>query len=147
MDNWKLVAGKFSSGILLASTILILLSGTAGKANADDHGSIRLYKLNKKGQVIGQRWSRKLDVDGCYNLSKPRKAHRFAQIGYRYCRVFTQKECPAGSELAAMWTGKKYRVEGLEIDTDQPQRRLFRGSKWVFDEKKNIFIMSIYCTY
>ena len=132
--------------ILLSSLIVLTLTGHS-PVIADDHGKIRVYKLNKKDQLVRQRWGNKIRPINCHNLKKPREVHRFAQTGYEFCQIFSARNCVAGSEVLAMWDGNKYRIKGVEIDTEQPQLYLYRGSKWLLDPEKNVEITSIRCQY
>ena len=114
-------------------------------ALADDHGSIRLYKLNKKGQPVKQNWVGKQGKEGCHNLRLKREVFRVAQVGYEYCVVYGEKDCTSGSEVQAMWDGKRYRV--ADIDVKKPQTQLLRGSKWVLNPEENVIIRSWRCEY
>ena len=125
--------------ILLSGLLSVFAMNTVFASNA----SIRLYKLNNKGQLINQRWLGDTDEEGCHNLRAVRKVHRFAQVGYSYCELYREKGCSEGSQVAAKWRGSKYRK--ADIDVKQPQQRLLPGSNWYLDPDKNIEIASWYC--
>jgi hypothetical protein len=112
---------------------------------ADNHAKVRMYKINSKGQSFLQRWVKQKEIEGCHSLSKDRKVQRFSQTGYNFCQLYTEENCLPGSEVPAMWGGKRYRV--AEIDVSQPQTRLLRGTKWMLAADKNVTIRSWYCEY
>ena len=136
---------KLSPVIGFFLTILSVSLMSVPAVQADDHGSIRLYKLNKKGQPVKQNWVGKQGLAGCQNLRLKREVFRVAQIGYEYCVVYSKKDCESGSEVQAMWDGKRYRV--ADIDIKQPQTKLLRGSKWVLNPDQNVIIRSWQCEY
>ena len=135
-----LVAGLAVSGLPAIGPALI---GESALANGS--ASIRLYRLNSKGQLINQRWVGDTDEDGCHDLRGSRKVHRFAQVGYAYCELFREHGCSKESQVTAMWHGRKYRK--ADIDVTQPQQRLLPGSLWYLDPDKNIEIASWSCRY
>jgi hypothetical protein len=142
-----LVAGLIVSGLITAEKgtdpLLPFLFGES--ALAGETASIRLYRLNKKGQLINQRWVGDTDEDGCHDLRGFRKVHRFAQVGYAYCELFQEHGCSKESQVTAMWHGRKYRK--ADIDITQPQERLLPGSLWYLDPEKNVEISSWSCQY
>ena len=118
---------------LLSVLLVVAFLGSVGFStfvNADQHGSVRMYKLNSKNQLNKQRWVKKSHQEGCHSLSRKKKAHRFAQVGFAWCTVYSKKQCKAGSELQARWEGGKYR--NADIDADAPQTQLLKGVKMVF---------------
>lgn len=114
-------------------------------AFADHHGSVRVYKLNSKDQFVRQRWIRNDEEAGCHDLRRSRKAHRFAQVGFAWCTVYSGGDCEAGTEIPAMWRGDNYRT--ADIDVDQPQVRLLPGSQWFLHQSENVKIGSWACHY
>ncbi len=136
------------TGIVLRTILLSVCLGCLTGLNpafADNHGSVRIYKLNSKDQLLKQRWVKDGDQPGCHDVRRRRSAHRFAQVGYSWCAVFTGDKCKSGTEVAAMWRGGKYRT--ADIDISLPQIRLLPGSRWYLDESKNIQIGSWFCEY
>ncbi len=122
-----------------------LIYGTAGSVLADDHGKVRIYKLNKKQQLLRQRRMEKSGVAGCHGLSRPGQVHRFAQSGYAYCALFAENNCRQGTEITAKWHGKKYR--SANVDLTRPQVRLLPGSQWILAPYRNTAIQSWFCRY
>ena len=116
-------------------------------ATADDHGTVRVYKFNNKSQPIRQKWANKIPAEKCYTLRKPKAIFRFSQTGYWFCEVFSSPGCEPGNAMTAMWDGGSYRIEGLEIDTDQPQKKFYRGTKWILHPSENVSIQSVRCQY
>ena len=132
--------------VFWCAAVLISVAVTS-EVTADHHGKIRIHKLNKKGQVVQARWSKRLTVKQCENLKKTREIFRFGQIGYEYCSLFSAKDCQQESLVLAMWGEGNYRVKGVQLDTSLPQPKLYRGSKWIIGRGGNITIQSIYCDY
>ena len=125
---------------LLAGSLIFLQT-----AFASDHGSVRMYKLNSKDQLVKNRWVKKSERPGCHNVRGGKKVHRFAQVGFAWCTVYVGGDCRVGSEIPAKWRGKSYRT--ADIDVSQPQIQILPGSNWYLDEKKNIQVGSWYCQY
>ncbi|MEM7195571.1 MAG: hypothetical protein AAF402_11510 [Pseudomonadota bacterium] len=114
-------------------------------AITDDHGKIRLYKLNSKGQEVRQKFVGNQGESGCFDFRIRRDAVRFAQLGYEYCELFSKKSCESNSQIEAMWTGSKYRV--VDIDITKPQLKIYRGAKWQLSAEGNIKVASWRCQY
>jgi hypothetical protein len=112
---------------------------------ADSHAKVRMYKMNSKGQSFLQRWIKNKEVEGCHSLSGGKEVQRFSQTGYNFCQLYAEDNCLAGSEVPAMWGGKRYRV--ADIDISEPQIKLLRGTKWLLAPDKNVSIRSWYCEY
>ncbi len=110
-----------------------------------DHGKIRMYKLNKKGQPIRLKWMGDSNEAGCQSSFKTKKIFRFAQVGYAYCVLYSGENCAAGSEVSAKWHGRTYK--NADFDVDQPQTKLVKGTEWFLSQDKNIEINSWYCEY
>lgn len=134
---------KFKVVVSSVFAISLVFSAITG---ADHHGNVRIYKLNSKDQFVKQKWLKDREKPGCHDLRRTRKANRFAQTGFAWCTVYSGDACEAGTELPAMWGGKKYRT--ADIDISQPQIKLIKGSEWYLNsEKKNIRIGSWRCEY
>ena len=112
---------------------------------ADNHASMRMYKLNSKGQLNRVRWLKNVGEAGCHGGDRAREVSKFAQIGFLYCTLYADPDCREGSELTAMWDGEDYKR--AEIDVSQPQVRLLRGTEWVLDPNENVELKSWYCEY
>ena len=123
----------------------VLSAPLSPPASADNHATMRMYKLNNKGQLNRVRWLKDVDEEGCRGSSRAREVSKFAQIGFSYCTLYSEADCQAGSEVTAMWDGDEYRR--AEIDESQPQVRLLRGTEWVLNPQENVEIKSWYCEY
>jgi hypothetical protein len=121
-----------------------LLAGPT-QSMATDHGSVRIYKLNSKGQPVRQRWIRNEEDPGCHDFRGQRDAHRFAQVGFAWCTVYSGDKCAPGSEIPALWRGERYRR--ADIDISQPQVRLLPGSQWYLHPSGNVEMGSWECRY
>ena len=104
-----------------------------------------MYKLNSKGQAVNQLWVKKPKAEQCVTAIRNRNVFQFSQIGFSWCQVFSKKDCEPGSEVPAMWGGKRYRV--ADIDITEPQLRLLRGTEWMLSEETNVTVRSWYCSY
>ena len=125
--------------------ILVLSLSLPVVSHGDGNGKIRMYKLNKKKQLVKLNWIKGGGEMVCVNSKKRRDIHRFAQIGYEFCQLFAEKDCEAGTEVTAMWTGKKLR--NTDIDISRPQTKLLQGSEWITHPEKNTAIRSWFCSY
>lgn len=142
------ICRKATATVLITAVFLLPLWASGPFDNlvhADGHGKIRMYKLNSKGQAINQLWVKKPKPDQCVNAIRNRKVFRFSQVGFSYCQVFSEKNCEEGSEVPAKWGGKKYRV--ADIDIEQPQIKLLRGTEWILSPETNLIVRSWLCSY
>ena len=137
--------GPFGLGTGVGIIVTALSLAVVDLAAADDHGSVRIYRLNSKDQLVKQRWVKDDNQAGCHSLSRKRKAHRFAQVGFAWCSVYLEKGCKPGTEAPAKWAGGRYR--NADINVDGSQTKLLRGSKWYFHPTENILIASWACEY
>ena len=122
-----------------------LITAASQLAIADNHGSVRIYKLNKKKQLVKQRWVKKDERPGCHDLRGNKKAYRFAQVNFAWCTVYKGDDCAAGTELRALWRGREYRA--VDIDISMPQIKLLPGADWYLSADQNIKMGSWYCEY
>ena len=129
----------------LGACLLLHPSTLIKPVYADSHGEIRLYKLNKKGQLVKQRWLGDAENQVCQNTKKSRKVHRISQIGFDYCQFYSAENCNSDSVLAAMWAGKRYKSK--DIDIKKPQEKLYKGSEWYLHFEQNVEIKSWICSY
>ena len=133
---------------IIASILALGLGGVFGastEANAAEKETIRVYSLNKKGQAIRKKWVKRVNPGQCFSARKAHGVHRFAQLGYEFCELFSKKNCSPDQRVTAMWQGKHYRIAGKEIDTNLAQTQLGRGSKWILHPTQNINVQSIMC--
>ena len=135
------------SRVLIALTQIAFFAGVtiSQPVLSHDHGKVRMYKLNKKGQPVRQKWLKDTDEEGCHSSFKSRKVFRFAQVGYAYCVLYSGKDCAEGSEVPAKWLGDKYK--NANFDIDKPQTKLPKGTEWFLSQDQNIKINSWYCEY
>jgi hypothetical protein len=133
--------------VIVTLTLIVFVAGLSisQPVFSHDHGKIRMYKLNKKGQPIRQKWLKDTDEEGCHSSFKARKVFRFAQVGFRYCVLYSGKNCVVGSEVSATWGGKKYK--NAKFDIDEPQTKLVKGTEWFLSQDENMEINSWYCEY
>lgn len=111
---------------LLAAAGLALASGTT----AAEAGSIRFYKVNSKGQQSEIGFLRNRDEPGCHNVLGSREIFRVAQVGFTYCTVYAEEDCPDEQGLVMNWKGK-VRANSAR---SQPTERLMPGDMWYFGE-------------
>ncbi len=129
-----------AKAVTVATGVLFIVSSFPANA-----AHVRFYELHKND---GQKRIRVKNNDqpGCHNFggwgSGKKELHRMAQVGFSWCSVYSEPDCPANKVLEARWQGKDYRI--ADIDVSQPQTRLLRGSKWQFAEK-NVDAASWYC--
>lgn len=128
--------------LLLLSTMAI---GMPQPGFTDEHGKLRMYKLNSKGQPVRQKWLKDTEEEGCHTSFRSREVYRFAQLGFEFCTLYSQDDCAAGSEVPATWGGRKY--VKADFDIEQPQNRLLEGTEWYLHPEENIEISSWYCEY
>ncbi len=95
---------------------------------------IRFYTINKKQQqsevalVVGTK------KPGCHNFFPRRRVYRVAQVGFRYCRLFAEKDCRPDSAVTASWKNRK-----------DPTDQLTPGSRWFLAGKRGVEIASWEC--
>ena len=134
----------------LMSFSLLTFLGACTSVSTDQHarsgnGVVRVYAFDGEGHLERQIWPRDTNKEGCHRLSRLRSVHRFAQKGFEYCQVFNSRTCEMGTEVSAVWGGKDYRI--VDIDADEPQFKLYRGTNWLLDVEGNVQIGSWACYY
>lgn len=133
---------------LLACCLAVgLLGGGLSAVSASEHGSLRLFRLNLQHQLV-----KSADVGGaagCRNFLWPPRVYRVAQLGYAYCELYTERNCPADSIVRMLWLGSHYRPQNL--DPNVPQLRILPGTRWQVyredDLKKDLRVASRRCVY
>ena len=97
--------------------------------------SIRFYEISKHGQQERISVPGRNDPGCNAFLNKPR-SYRFNQVGYEHCTLYTERSCPAGSEIIARWSG-----DGPETT------KLTQGGKWILqgDSERGIKVGSWDC--
>ncbi len=133
---------RFGYARLLLMSLLVcglVQLSYAGKTRLD----VKFFKLNKKGQLVRYHLLMNTDEPGCHNLSRKHKVHRFGQIGYLDCQLFSERNCTASSQLKATWSGDEYRNGNFDIS--QPQLDLIPGTMWLLAADKNEIVRSWSC--
>ncbi len=125
------------------ATLIFALTFYCAQSMASDHGKVRMYKMSKKGQLFKQRWLSNVSGEGCHGTLKKRNVHRFAQVGFDYCQVFSKPNCEPESALSVIWKGKQYRQAELET----VQLKILRGTQWYLHPYKNVDVRSWSCFY
>ncbi len=129
---------RIAKAFTIVTSLLFLVSSLPATA-----AHARFYELHKND---GQKRIRAKNNDqpGCHNFGGwgRKELHRMAQVGFSWCSVYSEPDCPGDKMLEARWTGESYRV--ADIDISQPQTRFLRGSKWQF-AGKNVDAASWYC--
>ncbi len=138
------MVARFSAKLVLYLTTVVSLIFFA-PVLADNHGSVRVYKLNSKGQLIKKGWVKHSEEPGCHDLRRQHQVHRFAQVGFSWCTLYAGDKCEPGTELSALWKGSNYRK--IDVDLSLPQTRLLPGSKWYLDPSQKSGVGSWACQY
>ncbi len=110
---------------LLAPVVLILVSLLTPSVDAAE---IRFYDVNKKGQQREKSLTLNRDEPGCHNLFLGEDVFRIAQVGFTYCSIYLEKDCPEGEALTMKWKGRTKKNSARAHPTD----RLMPGSMWYF---------------
>jgi hypothetical protein len=122
--------------------LLACVMGLVWSMPANAGQKIRMYKINSKLQQTKIVLGGAVKDAGCHNLVWGKHVYRFTQIGYAWCSVFTEQDCAADSRVIAYWAEGKYKR--YNIDSTQPQDKLYPGSKWIVDSAADD-IQSWYC--
>ena len=120
---------------LVTVALLSLLFNNAQAAE------IRFYKINKKDQQSEIRLVKNRDEPGCHNLRRKRDVYRVAQVGFTYCSIYPEKDCPDDAALTMEWRGK---VKKNSVRA-QPGARLMPGDLWFFNDTKPREVRSWVC--
>jgi hypothetical protein len=112
-----------------------------GAPQLADAAEIRFYDINRKGQQGEVGFVRNRDEPGCHNMFGGRDVFRVAQIGFTYCSVYSQKDCPDDEALTMVWKG---RVKKNSVRA-QPTERLMPGDLWYFQDNEEREIKSWKC--
>lgn len=99
----------------VAACIALALVGGCASVGATD---FRVYSVNKDMQLDRIPTFHEGDP-GCHNLLLRFVVYRVAQIGYKYCTVYAQKDCQAGTEIPVSW--KK---------DEPPVKQFTPGDRW-----------------
>ncbi len=106
----------------------VLASGIAWSAD------IRLYTVNSKGQQGLVRFVTGTDKPGCHDLPIKRRIHRASQVGFDYCRLFSERDCNEEAVVSVRWKNKK-----------PPTDRLTPGARWFLPGDRGTKVASWEC--
>lgn len=98
------------------SLLLAAVTFGTGVASAAD---LRMYTANNLLQQRRISMVRNTDEPGCHNLVTRRKIYRVAQIGFKTCTLYADKDCEAGTEIGVSWKNKK-----------PPVNNFTQGARW-----------------
>ena len=98
------------------SLLLAAVTFGTGVASAAD---LRMYTANKLLQQRRISMVRNTDEPGCHNMVTRRKIYRVAQIGFKTCTLYADKDCEAGTEIGVSWKNKK-----------SPVNDFTQGARW-----------------
>ncbi|MGA8260568.1 MAG: hypothetical protein WB783_10175 [Arenicellales bacterium] len=117
--------------VVAACLALTLLVASAASHATD----FRVYSVNSDMQLDRIPTFHEGDP-GCHNLLLHFVVYRVAQIGYKYCTVYSEKDCKAGSEVQVSWKKKK-----------PPVKQFTQGDRWflVSDNPHGHKMGSWYC--
>ncbi len=118
----------------------LIFSGISFSSEAGD-GSVRFYKVNKKGQQSEILFIGKRNTPGCHNLRRARDIFRVAQVGFVFCSVYAEKKCSDGTEFTLHWKGKVKKNSARA----QPTERFLPGAMWFFEENDTRKVASWKC--
>ncbi|MFT5114418.1 MAG: hypothetical protein ACI8P9_003755 [Parasphingorhabdus sp.] len=117
------------------------IAGIATIPLPSEAGEVRFYKISKKSQQSEVRLVRNRNESGCHNFLRNKDIYRVAQVGFTYCTVFEQKDCPNNKGLVMEWRGK---VKKNSIRS-QPGERLMPGDLWFFKDGEEQTLRSWLC--
>jgi|SaaInlStandDraft_1057018.scaffolds.fasta_scaffold324126_1 hypothetical protein len=118
---------RYQSGCACFALLMFLFFGQ--QANAEN---IHFYKVNKKGQQKEISMIRNRDEVGCHNFRRIKDVLRVSQIGFVYCSVYSEKNCPESSVHTMNWKGKVKKNSARA----QPSERLQQGDLWFFGDNE-----------
>lgn len=126
-------------------TALICLWLLPAIGNTSERQEVRFYKINKDRLSQRLRFTaKKSKKAGCHNFLRKARLHRAVQFGYQSCRVFTKKNCAAGTEQA-------FSRDEPDPESDLPPSEtaieLTEGFSWftVGDHARGQKVRSWYC--
>jgi hypothetical protein len=98
---------------ILLSLMLVSLSVQARDPE------IRLYKMTRDGHSEKYMLFGKADNPGCHNTPYTYHVYKVAVLAFKYCSVFSAKDCQKDSILTAYWKNK-----------DKPATQMKQGTRW-----------------
>ena len=119
--------------IQLAAFSLVVSSFLVSVVQAE---SVRFYELTKKDKEKRIFKVGSMQGAGCHSFLRKQYIHRFSQVGFQACTLYSKRKCKEGSIVTATWAGKSYKR--ANIDVTQPQEELLQGSEWVLAERNKL---------
>ncbi|GJL83855.1 MAG: hypothetical protein DHS20C01_34890 [marine bacterium B5-7] len=132
----------FNNGTLLKHALLLAMAISISFGGVAAFGSeILFYNVNKKGQqsLLGMLPNR--DEPGCHNMFFSKDVFRVAQIGFTYCSVYAEKDCPEDAAMIMRWKGRVKKNSARA----QPTDRLMPGDMWYFEDNAERKVGSWHC--
>lgn len=111
METWALVNNHgyrsnritkvLAPVIISLSLIAFTSSSDVSAAKKKKRQDLRLYKVNKDGISQRLRFTKhKSKREGCQNLLLKSRVFKVSQFGFKYCVMYSKKNCEAGSEMS-----------------------------------------------
>ena len=124
-------------------TSFLLMAGCGQKGALSiplKKAEIRFYSINEQQQQRELLLVPGAGEVGCHNLPLTRTVYRVAQIGFSFCKVFAENNCPTGSEYNFRWPNSTN-------DTDKigSTAKLTPGAKWLFTASSEVKVRSWSC--
>lgn len=95
---------------------------------------IRFYTTNSRQQQSLISLVTGTGKPGCHNFLTKRRVYRISQVGFEYCRIYSEKNCKADAVVTTRWKNKK-----------QPTDKLTPGSRWFLAGERGTKIASWEC--
>lgn len=112
----------------LVVTAILLLSDAAWSAD------IRFYTINSRQQQSLISLVTGTNKPGCHNFLTKRRVYRVSQVGFEYCRLYSEKNCKSEAEVTVRWKNKK-----------PPTDKLTPGARWFLAGERGTKIASWKC--
>ena len=111
-----------------------VLMGCSAAVAAGPKTEIRFYKANNLLQQDRVSLVTGTHKPGCHNFLTKTRVYRAAQIGFKTCTLYAEKDCQAGSELPVRWKQKKH-----------PVTEFTQGARWFTEGERGTEIRSWQC--
>ncbi|MCG6872081.1 MAG: hypothetical protein LJE84_07300 [Gammaproteobacteria bacterium] len=115
--------------------VALALGGALLASATAEAAQIRFYRINDKGQLFDVRFVPGANDPGCHSFPAARRVHRIAVVGFRHCRLFSERGCKAGTEMTALWKNRP----------DKASQELTPGSRWYLHATENRKLASFQC--
>ena len=80
---------------------------------------VRLYKMTRDGHSVKYMLLGKADNPGCHNTPYTYHVYKVAVLAFKYCSVFSAKDCKPDSILPVYWKQK-----------DKSSTKMKQGTRW-----------------